>query len=244
MQSLTLTLQRNCSSLDDVMPSVGSRSLSQPQLVDRDQRIDKTGTLYDDERTMNGATDMAIVERVLKGDVDAFAVLVTKYQDRIYSAVLNYVSNPEDAVDVAQETFVKAYSKLRSFDSASAFYTWLYRIAINTAIDFLRRRKSRPADSLDDEKYTETGFEPVSKDLSSDPEMMLTRGEQMQALRTAIQSLSEKLRSVVVLHDVEGLSQEEVAEILGVPVGTVKSRVSRARAELRYVLRKQIGEVL
>ena len=206
--------------------------------------LDRTELLYNEERRMNGVTDKAIVERVLKGDIDAFAVLVNKYQDRIYSAVLNYVSNPEDAVDVAQETFVKAYSKLRSFDSASAFYTWLYRIAINTAIDFLRRRKSRPADSLDDDKYSEYGFEPVSTDLSADPEMVLSRGEQMQTLRNAIQSLSEKLRSVVVLHDVEGLSQEEVAEILGIPVGTVKSRVSRARAELRYVLQKQLGEVL
>lgn len=206
--------------------------------------LNKTGLLSGEERGMNGVADRIIVERVLKGDVDAFAVLVNKYQDRIYSAVLNYVSNPEDAVDVAQETFVKAYSKLRSFDSASAFYTWLYRIAINTAIDFLRRRKSKPADSLDDEKYTETGFEPVSTDLASDPVVALSRGEQMQALRAAIQSLSEKLRSVIVLHDVEGLSQEEVAEILGVPVGTVKSRVSRARAELRYILQKQLGEVL
>lgn len=196
------------------------------------------------ERGIHSASDRDVVEQVLAGNVDAFSVLVKRYQDRIYSAALNYVSSPEDAVDIAQETFVKAYSKLRTFDSASAFYTWLYRIAINTAIDHLRKRKSRPADSLDDDKFTEIGFEPETKDPTSDPERVLARNEQARMLRQAISSLSEKLRSVVVLHDVEGLSQEEVAEILKVPVGTVKSRVSRARAELRYLLQKQLGEAL
>lgn len=193
---------------------------------------------------MGGETDQAVVRRVLKGDVDAFSALVNRYQDRIYSVALNYVSNPEDAVDVTQDAFLKAYTKLRTFDSASSFYTWLYRIAINTAIDFIRKRKSRPVDSLDDERYAEAGFEPVSKDPASDPEKVAARTEQAGVLRAAIGSLSDKLRAVVVLHDVEGLSQEEVAEILKVPVGTVKSRVSRARAELRDLLRKQLGEAL
>jgi RNA polymerase sigma-70 factor (ECF subfamily) len=195
-------------------------------------------------RAMIGETDQAVVERVLRGDIDAFSVLVDRYQDRIYSVVLSYVSNPEDAVDVAQDAFIKSYSKLRSFDSASAFYTWLYRIAINTAIDFLRKRKSRFAESLDDEKFTEAGFEPESKDPSLDPESVATRKEQAHILRAAISKLSDKLRTVVVLHDVEGLSQEEVAAILRVPVGTVKSRVSRARVELRYTLRKLMGEAV
>jgi RNA polymerase sigma-70 factor, ECF subfamily len=196
------------------------------------------------ERGMDGITDQAVVERVLAGDMDAFSILVDRYQDRIYSAVLNYVSNRDDAVDITQEAFVKAYSKLRGFNAGSAFYTWLYRIAINAAIDFLRKRKSRPQDSLDDEKYTDVGFEPVSMDSGSDPEKVVVRSEQIRVMRKAISSLSDKLRSAVVLHDVEGLSQEEVAEILRVPVGTVKSRVSRARAELRYLLRKYAGELL
>jgi len=195
-------------------------------------------------RGMNGQTDQVVVERVIGGDIDAFSVLVDRYQDRIYSVALHYVSNPEDAIDIAQEAFIKAYSKLRTFDSASAFYTWLYRIAVNTAIDFLRKRKSRVAESLDDEKFTDVGFEPESKDPSVDPLGVASRHEQARALRKAIAALSEKLRTVVVLHDVEGLSQEEVAEILKVPVGTVKSRVSRARAELRYSLQRQMGEVV
>lgn len=193
---------------------------------------------------VDGITDQAVVEQVMRGDADAFAILVEKYQDRIYSAILNYVFNPDDAIDISQDTFVKAYTKLHSFDSSSAFYTWLYRIAINTAIDFLRKRKSRPTDSLDDDKYTEIGFEPASKDSTVDPVKVTSRNEQAFAIRKAIGSLSEKLRSVIVLHDVEGLSQEEVADILKVPVGTVKSRVSRARAELRYLLQKELGEVL
>ena len=196
------------------------------------------------EYTMTGETDQAVVERVLKGDADAFSTLVERYQDRIYSVVLNYVSNPEDAVDIAQDTFIKAYSKLRSFDSASAFYTWLYRIAVNTAIDFLRKRKSRFTESLDDDRFAETGFEPESKDPSTDPEGVAARREQARLLRSAMSKLSDKLRAVVVLHDVEGLSQEEVADVLRVPVGTVKSRVSRARAELRCLLRKIIGETV
>lgn len=196
------------------------------------------------ERGMHGITDQAVVEKVVRGDVDAFSVLVSKYQDRIYSAVYNYVPNPEDAVDITQDAFVKAYSKLTSFDSGSTFYTWLYRIAVNTAIDFLRKRKSRPADSLDDDKFSEMGFEPVSNDVGADPVSVLHTNEQQRMLKRAISSLSEKLRTVIVLHDVEGLSQEEVAEILKVPVGTVKSRVSRGRAELRSLLRKQIGDVL
>ena len=192
---------------------------------------------------MVDATDQAIVERVLNGDVEAFGILVERYQDRIYSAVRNYVANPDDATDITQDAFVKAYCKLQSFDSSSAFYTWLYRIAVNTSIDYLRKRKSRPTDSLEDDKYTEIGFEPASTDVRTDPVKVATASEQNALLRSAIERLSDKLRSVLVLHDVEGLSQEEVAAILKVPVGTVKSRVSRARAELRDLLKKQLVEV-
>ncbi len=190
----------------------------------------------------DNTTDQAIVARVTAGDVDAFGVLVERYQDRIFSAVRNYVYNQDDAIDVTQEAFVKAYAKISSFDAGSAFYTWLYRIAINTAIDFLRRRKSRPADSLDDDKYTEIGFEPASHDMRTDPLRVATLHEETRTLRNAIGRLSDKLRSVLVLHDIEGLSQEEVAEILDVPVGTVKSRVSRARAELKTLLSRQLGD--
>ncbi len=195
-------------------------------------------------RGMSSITDQAVVERVLSGDLDAYQILVDRYQDRVYSVVHNYVANPDDAIDITQETFIKAYNNLHSFNSSSAFYTWLYRIAINTAIDYLRKRRSRPVESLDDEKYTEVGFEPVSDDSDTDPEKMAVRREIRTALRNGISRLSHKLRGALVLHDIEGFSQEEVAEILGIPVGTVKSRVSRARLELRNMLRKQIGELV
>jgi RNA polymerase sigma-70 factor (ECF subfamily) len=188
----------------------------------------------------DGAADRDIVARVIAGDIEAFGGLVEKYQDRVFSAVRNYLSNPDDALDVTQEAFVKAFTKLQSFDDNSAFYTWLYRIAINTAIDFLRRKKTRPADSLDDDKYALSGFEPPSKDPKTDPEKVAQNREQAEMLKMAISTLSDKLKSVLVLHDVEGLSQEEVGEVLKIPVGTVKSRVSRARAELREILRKQM----
>jgi RNA polymerase sigma-70 factor, ECF subfamily len=193
------------------------------------------------QRGVVGADDLALVERVKSGDLDAFSAIVDKYQNRIYSAVLNYVYNSEDAYDITQDAFVKAYSNLNRFNSSSAFYTWLYRIAINTAIDALRKRKSRPVESLEDDKITQTGFEPVGTDIADDPERSLANRELARHLQAAIGSLSNKLRSVIVLHDVEGLSQEEVAQIIGVPVGTVKSRVSRARAEIRRHLENSLG---
>lgn len=188
------------------------------------------------ERTVNAVTDSAIIERVLSGDTDAFSILTERYQDRIFSAVANYVGNGEDAVDLTQDVFVKAFVGLKSFQRNAAFYTWLYRIAINTAIDFLRKRPAVRVASLDDEALVMTGFEPVATDPTTNPERMAGQREQQAALSEAIQKLSHKLRTALVLHDVEGLSQEEVAAILKVPVGTVKSRVSRARAEIRSML--------
>jgi RNA polymerase sigma-70 factor, ECF subfamily len=196
------------------------------------------------ERITNSESDILVVEKVLAGDTDAFSSLVHKYQNRVYSAVLNYVYSPDEAMDITQETFVKAYTSLHRFNSSSSFYTWIYRIAINTAIDWLRKRKNRKVESLDDLKFTEVGFEPESKDMDSDPEKMLNKNELERTLRAAISMLTLKLRGVLVLHDVEGLSQEEISTILKIPVGTVKSRISRARAELKNILQKQGSDVL
>lgn len=196
------------------------------------------------ERNPNSESDLLVVQRVLAGDTDAFSTLVNKYQNRVYSAILNYVFAPDDAMDITQEAFVKAYSNLSRFNSSSSFYTWIYRIAINTAIDWLRKRKNRKVDSLDDTKYTQVGFEPVSKDRMSDPDHVLDKNETQRQLRAAISMLTHKLRGVLVLHDVEGLSQIEIANILNIPVGTVKSRISRARAELKKILQKQGSDLL
>jgi len=196
------------------------------------------------ERNPNSESDILVVEKVLAGDTDAFSALVHKYQNRVYSAVLNYVYAPDEALDITQETFVKAYTSIHRFNSSSSFYTWIYRIAINTAIDWLRKRKNRKVESLDDLKFTEIGFEPESRDPDSDPERVLDKNETERMLRVAISMLTHKLRGVLVLHDVEGLSQEEIASILKIPVGTVKSRISRARAELKGILQKQGSDVL
>jgi len=184
---------------------------------------------------MTGCSDEAIVERVKSGETDAFGLLVQKYQDRVYSTILNYVNSVEEATDLAQEAFVKAFFALKRFQGSSAFYTWLYRIAVNTAIDYLRKRPAVRIDSLEDDRFREAGFEPAAG-RSADPEHALALKEQKQLVRDAIAALSEKLRTALILHDVEGLSQEEVADILNCPVGTVKSRVSRARSELRVAL--------
>jgi RNA polymerase sigma-70 factor, ECF subfamily len=188
------------------------------------------------ERGMCGITDEAVVERVLNGETDAFGILVQRYQDRVYSAIRNYVGHGEDALDLTQDVFVKAFAGLNSFRGNSAFYTWLYRIAMNTAVDFLRKRPALRMASLDDEVLREIGFEPIAKDPMSDPERTACELIQAGVLRNAIAKLSHKLKTALVLHDIEGLSQEEVAEILNCPVGTVKSRVSRARMEIRSML--------
>ena len=185
---------------------------------------------------MNDLSDEAIVERVRGGEPDAFGLLMRRYQDRLYSVVLSYVHSPEDAVDLAQDAFVKAYLRLESYHGGSAFYTWLYRIAVNSAIDFLRKRPARQAESLDDDKYRDNAFEPAASDISASPERMIARSETKRIIQTAIDSLSEKLRTAIILHDVEGFSQEEIAEILQCPIGTIKSRVSRGRQELRETL--------
>ncbi len=184
---------------------------------------------------MTGSSDQAIVEQVKQGNAEAFGLLVRKYQDRIYSTILHYTNSVDEAADLAQETFVKAYSGLARFNGKSAFYTWLYRIAVNTAIDHLRKKPSVRVDSLDDDRYREAGFEP-SAGRSSDPVHVLANSEERRLLGEAISSLSEKLRSAIILHDIEGLSQEEIAAVLKCPVGTVKSRVSRARCEIRAML--------
>lgn len=184
---------------------------------------------------MTDCSDESIVELVKNGDAEVFGLLVHKYQDRIYSTILNYVSSIEDASDLAQETFVKAYSAMHRFQGTSAFYTWLYRIAINTAIDHLRKRPGVRVDSLEDDRFQEVGFEPAAGP-SADPQHALATKEERKILKQAIGLLSEKLRTALILHDIEGLSQEEVAAVLDCPVGTVKSRVSRARCELRAIL--------
>jgi RNA polymerase sigma-70 factor (ECF subfamily) len=181
--------------------------------------------------------DDEAVARVRAGDQEAFAALLRRYQDKVYSVVSNYVGAGEDALDLTQEAFVKAYSQLPRFKGRSSFYTWLYRIAVNVSIDHMRKRATRRSLSL--EQVVDSGVQ-IEGDAGSDPQEAAERQALGEALREALDALPERLRSVVVFHDVEGMTHEEIGQILGCSVGTAKSRLSRARAELRRRLRGKI----
>lgn len=174
-------------------------------------------------------TDQQLVERVQKGDKRAFDLLVLKYQHKIISVVGRYVSDNHEVYDVVQEAFIKAYRALGSFRGDSQFYTWLYRIAINTAKNHLVSRGRRPpstdVDVEDAEYYSGGDF---LKDVDT-PENNLFRDELKAEVDAAIQDLPEDLRTAVTLREMEGLSYEEIADVMGCPVGTVRSRIFRAR---------------
>jgi len=173
--------------------------------------------------------DQQLVERVQRGDKRAFDLLVLKYQHKILSLVTRFVRDPHEAQDVAQEAFIKAYRALANFRGESAFYTWLYRIAINTAKNQLasRNRKPREVDaSIEDVEFYEG--EHALKDIDS-PERLLLRDEIEATVNQSIQQLPEDLRMALTLREFEGLSYEDIAEVMQCPVGTVRSRIFRAR---------------
>ncbi|MFL0797017.1 MAG: RNA polymerase sigma factor RpoE [Cellvibrionaceae bacterium] len=172
--------------------------------------------------------DAKLVARVKKGDKRAFDALVMKYQHKVLAIVSRYVRG-DDANDVAQEAFIKAYRALPNFRGESAFYTWMYRIATNTAKNYLVSRGRRPPASdveLEDAEYY--GGSESLKDVDS-PEHNALRDELQSAIDVAIHKLPDDLRSAVTLREMEGLSYEEIAEVLECPVGTVRSRIFRAR---------------
>ena len=173
--------------------------------------------------------DQLLVERVQQGDKRAFDLLINKYQHRIISLVSRYVSDHAEAMDVSQEAFIKAYRAIDRFRGDSAFYTWLYRIAINTAKNYLVAASRRPPDSdidmSDAEQYDETA---ELKD-SATPEMLLLKDEVQQTVIDAIDALPPDLRTAVTLRELEGLSYEEISVAMDCPIGTVRSRIFRAR---------------
>jgi RNA polymerase sigma-70 factor (ECF subfamily) len=186
------------------------------------------------EPTVND--DTRLIAEALDGKPAAFGQLVQKYQDRLYNTVVHVVGNAEDARDVVQEAFVQAFVKLESFHHTSAFYTWLYRIAFNVAIT--RGRKRRPTISVERARET-TGQEPV--DRRAGPTERAEQEERCRQVREAIASLSEEHRAVVILREIDGCCYETIAEILDLPVGTVRSRLHRARLQLRDQLREVLA---
>ena len=174
-------------------------------------------------------TDQQLVERVQKGDKRAFDLLVIKYQHKIMAIVGRYIRDSFEVHDVVQEAFIKAYRALPNFRGESAFYTWMYRIAINTAKNHLVAKNRRPPSSdVDvDEAEFYSGSESL-KDMDT-PENNLFRDELQEVINNAIRELPEDLRTAVTLREMEGLSYEEIAEVMDCPVGTVRSRIFRAR---------------
>ena len=178
---------------------------------------------------MTPEDDQQLVERVQKGDKRAFDLLVLKYQHRILGLVVRFVHDPHEAQDVAQEAFVKAYRALGNFRGDSAFYTWLYRIAINTAKNYLVSRNRRPPSSDVDAGDAEfVDGDHALKDIES-PERMMLRDEIKSTVQHSISQLPEDLRVALTLREFEGLSYEDIATVMKCPVGTVRSRIFRAR---------------
>lgn len=174
-------------------------------------------------------TDQELVRRVQAGDQSAFNLLVLKYQHRVLKLVGRFVNDPTEAEDVAQEAFLKAYRALASFRGDSAFYTWLYRIAINTAKNALVSQRRRPVD-FDLDLQDPDQYERQAKLKEADtPEGVLLTDEIRTVVEEAMEQLPEDLRTAIVLRELEGLSYEEIAEAMDCPVGTVRSRIFRAR---------------
>lgn len=174
-------------------------------------------------------TDQRLVERVKRGEKRAFDILVLKYQARIINLVSRFVRNPADAMDVTQDAFLKAYRALPKFRGDSAFYTWLYRIAVNTAKNYLAVQARRPLEAEEDISEIEH-FEGDStlKDQATPEHLLLTEEIQATVIAT-IEELPEDLRTAITLREVDGLSYEEISNVMECPIGTVRSRIFRAR---------------
>ena len=187
----------------------------------------ETGTSVSPDETV-------LVQRARRGDLEAYDELVQRYQERIYATVYHMTSNHEDANDLAQESFIKAFQALKSFKGGSSFYTWLYRIAVNKTINFLKQRKNRIHMSLNDLDFN-AEHDPDLVALISDKTPRREAGltELQEKLNTALMKLSEPHRLVVILHDVQGLSHEEIAKVMGCNIGTVRSRLFYARQQLQ-----------
>ena len=192
-------------------------------------------------RMGEGKIDQELVERVQRGDKKAFDILVLKYQHRIVKLISRYIRDDAEVLDVAQEAFIKASRALPRFRGDSAFYTWMYRIAINTAKNFLVSQGRRPpASDIDADEAEQYMNAAALKDINT-PERLLLKDEIEQTVYRAIEQLPEDLRTAITLREMEGLSYEEIAHSMDCPVGTVRSRIFRAREAVDKKLSPLIG---
>src|SRR5262244_584107 len=185
-------------------------------------------------------SDLSLVRRVQRGDKGAFDALVLKYQHKVVKLVMRYVRNPAEAEDIAQEAFIKAYRALPQFRGDSAFYTWLYRIAINTAKNAVVSRDRSPIEyNIDRNDATEESYDMQGRMKDSEtPEGLVLTDEIRSTVNAAIEALPEDLKTAIVLRELEGLSYEEIAAAMDCPVGTVRSRIFRAREAIDRRLRE------
>lgn len=181
--------------------------------------------------------DHQLIRECLQGRIEAFGELVRRYQDRLYNTAYRFLSNADDARDVVQETFLHAYQALDTFKGDSLFFTWLYRIAMNSAINL--KRKHRATLSIDWALEGRDAHEPHDPDPSSRPGYALEMAEEERSLQQALNRLSPEHRAVLIMKDMEGMKYEAMAEILEVPIGTIRSRLHRARLEMREILLKE-----
>ncbi len=187
-------------------------------------------------------SDRELVERVQRGDKKAFDLLVIKYQYKIIKLVSRYIREPSEAQDVAQDAFIKAYRALPSFRGESAFYTWLYRIATNTAKNHLVAQQRRQSEVvIDDEEALQRESQMGLDDIET-PDNVLIKDEVERTVFEAIESLPDDLKTAISLRELEGLSYEEIAAAMDCPVGTVRSRIFRARETITNKLRALLGE--
>ena len=186
--------------------------------------------------------DQELVERVQSGEKAAFDILVRKYEHKLANVISRYIHDPSEVLDVAQDAFIKAYRALPNFRGDSAFYTWLYRIAINTAKNHLVAASRRPPkDDVDAQEAEQFDAGSGLKEYAT-PERLALRSELAQAIQDAIEALPEELRVAIVLRELEGLSYEEIANAMECPIGTVRSRIFRARDAIDKQIRPLLDE--
>ena len=180
--------------------------------------------------------DASLVEETLEGNQLAFQLLIERYQERIFGLVRHYTTRSVEVEDIVQDTFIKAFRKLSTFQHQSSFSTWLYRIAVNTALDFLKRAGRNPVQAVEDPENLGTGLESGRASAILPPEARLQREEIARITHAVLDELPEIFRTVLVLREFEDLSYQEMADLLGISIGTVESRLFRARARFKDAL--------
>jgi RNA polymerase sigma-70 factor (ECF subfamily) len=186
-----------------------------------------------------GCDDECLIRACRSGDAEAFGALVSRYQGRLYPTVLRLTGSTEDALDLLQEAFLRAYQNLDRFQGESSFYTWIYRIAINLALSD-RRRKRRTLRWVDEHRGPDVAE--LQDRQGTDPAAPVERAERDHRIQEALNTLPPDYRAVLVLKEFDGLAYEEISAVLGIPIGTVRSRIHRARCELRDQLRELVEE--